>query len=87
MSLTAWLTGALTSALPSLVLVWPWNCGSATFTLTTAVNPSRKSSPLMSNLSLSNMPLPSAYFFNVLVNPRRNPVKWVPPSWVLMLLT
>ena len=27
---TAWLTGAETSALPSLVLVWPWNCGSAT---------------------------------------------------------
>ena len=53
----------------------------------TRVKPSRKSSPLMSNFNLSNMPLLSAYFFKVLVNPRRKPVRCVPPSWVLMLLT
>ena len=60
---------------------------SAEQALTTAVKPSRKSSALMSNLSLSNMPLDSAYFFSVSVKPRRKPVRCVPPSWVLMLLT
>ena len=36
----------LTSLLPSLPFVWPSNCGSNTFTLTTAVKPSRTSSPV-----------------------------------------
>ena len=35
-----------TSVLPSLVLVWPSNCGRGIFTLMTAVRPSRMSSPL-----------------------------------------
>jgi hypothetical protein len=35
-----------TSPLPSFVLVWPSNCGSRTFTDTTAVRPSRKFSPV-----------------------------------------
>ena len=34
------------SLLPSFVFVWPSNCGSGTFVLITAVNPSRKSSPV-----------------------------------------
>ena len=34
-----------TSELPSFIFVCPSNCGSGTFTLTTAVIPSRKSSP------------------------------------------
>lgn len=34
-----------TSELPSLVLVCPSNCGSGTFTLTTADSPSRTSVP------------------------------------------
>ena len=34
-----------TSPLPSLVLVWPSNCGCGTRQLMTAVRPSRKSSP------------------------------------------
>ena len=33
-----------TRALPSLVLVWPSNCGSCSFTETTAVRPSMMSS-------------------------------------------
>ena len=32
--------------LPSLVLVWPSNCGSPSFTEITAVRPSRMSSPV-----------------------------------------
>ena len=38
-------TWFLTSGLPSFVLVWPSNCGSGSFTLTTEVRPSRVSSP------------------------------------------
>ena len=40
-------TMPLTSVLPSFVFVWPSNCGCGIFTLTTAVRPSRMSSPLM----------------------------------------
>ena len=42
---TAVWTCPLTSALPSLALVWPSNCGSVSLTLMTAVRPSRTSSP------------------------------------------
>ncbi len=45
-SLTACVTKLSTSLLPSLVLVWPSNCGSGTLTETMAVSPSRRSSPL-----------------------------------------
>ena len=45
-SFTAWATKPSTSLLPSLVFVWPSNCGSGTFTDTIAVRPSRRSSPL-----------------------------------------
>ena len=44
-SATAAWTWPLTSALPSLALVWPSNCGSVSLTLMTAVRPSRTSSP------------------------------------------
>ena len=41
--------------LPSLVFVWPSNCGSASFTEMTAVRPSRTSSPVrLSSFSLSS---------------------------------
>ncbi len=43
---TAELTMPSISLLPSLVLVWPSNCGSGTRSEMTAVRPSRKSSPL-----------------------------------------
>ena len=39
-------TCALISGLFSRPLVWPWNCGSCTQTASTAVSPSRMSSPL-----------------------------------------
>ena len=45
-SATTLSTAGLASALPSLPLVCPSNCGSPIFTLTMAVKPSRTSSPL-----------------------------------------
>ncbi len=45
LSLTIASTMPLTSVLPSLVLVWPSNCGCGILTLMTAVRPSRISSP------------------------------------------
>ena len=42
---TLW-TKPLTSVLPSLVFVWPSNCGSPSFTETIAARPSRMSSPV-----------------------------------------
>ena len=47
LSLTIDSTMPLTSVLPSLVLVWPSNCGRGILTLMTAVMPSRMSSPLI----------------------------------------
>ena len=44
-SASAVWTWPLTSALPSLAFVWPSNWGSVSLTLTTAVRPSRTSSP------------------------------------------
>ena len=51
-SLQAFWTNDLASVLPSLVLVWPSNCGSASFTEMIAVRPSRMSSPVR----LSSLP-------------------------------
>ena len=42
---SALCTCADTSALPRRVFVWPSNCGSGSFTETTATSPSRTSSP------------------------------------------
>ena len=85
-SVTAAWTWPLTSALPSLALVWPSNWGSTSFTLMTAVRPSRTSSPdrLVSD-SLST-PARRAQSLSELVSAARKPVTWVPPSTVLMLL-
>src|SRR6478735_3215248 len=85
-SLPIFCTNDFTSVLPSLVLVWPSNCGSDTFTERTAARPSRMSSPVrLGSLSLSSF-LSLAYLFTTLVNAARNPSSWVPPSWVLMVL-
>ena len=89
---TACCTAPATSLFPSLVLVCPSNCGSATLMLMTAVSPSRKSSPLIStwffaNFSISLANCSSAYFLSTRVSAMRNPWRWVPPSMVLMLLT
>jgi hypothetical protein len=57
-SVIARCTKPLTSELPSLVLVWPSNCGSPSLTEMTAVRPSRMSSPVrFSSLSLSRFTL------------------------------
>jgi len=53
----------------------------------TAVKPSRKSSLAISTFAFLSKLLSSAYFFKVEVKPRRKPVRCVPPSMVLMLLT
>ncbi len=47
LSLTTLAVIPSTSLLPSFVLVWPSNCGSGTRTLTIAVSPSLKSSPVI----------------------------------------
>ena len=72
--------------LPSLVFVWPSNCGSVSFAEITAVRPSRTSSPVrFSSFSLSS-PLSRAYLLSALVSAERKPLRCVPPSCVLMLL-
>ena len=85
-SVTARWTKPLTSELPSLVLVWPSNCGSPSLTESTAVRPSRMSSPVrFSSFSLSSF-WPRANSLTSLVIAARKPSSWVPPSWVLMVL-
>src|SRR5262249_40707176 len=54
------LTSPLMSLLPSLALVCPSNCGSGRRTETTAVRPSRTSSPLTPPLKLLRNPLACA---------------------------
>jgi hypothetical protein len=56
-SLTMPSTRPLTSVLPSLVLVWPSNCGSGMLARRDAVRPSRTSSPEMLSLSSLRRPL------------------------------
>ena len=71
--------------LPSLVFVWPSNCGFWSLTEITAASPSRTSSPSrLSSFSFSR-PLSRAYLFSVRVSAERKPCMWVPPSCVLML--
>ena len=83
--MTAAWTWPLTSALPSLALVWPSNWGSVSLTLMTAVRPSRTSSPeRLASESLST-PALRAQSLSELVSAARKPVTWVPPSTVLML--
>ena len=84
-SATAPSTWPATSALPSLALVCPSNWGSVSLTLTTAVRPSRTSSPdRLPSASLST-PARFAQSFRERVSARRKPVMCVPPSTVLML--
>ena len=73
------------SALPSLAFVCPSNCGSVSFTLMTAVRPSRTSSPeRLASLSAS-VPDLRDQVLSELVSAARKPATWVPPSIVLML--
>ena len=73
--------------LPSLVLVCPSNWGFFTRTDSTAVSPSRTSSPVrFESFSLMRF-LPRPKSLVTLVSARRKPSSWVPPSTVLMLFT
>jgi hypothetical protein len=86
--LTTVSTAPLTSLFPSLVLVCPSNWGLRTFTESTAVSPSRTSSPeSASRPPFLKRPALRAYSLMVRVSAALNPVRCVPPSWVLMLLT
>ena len=78
LSETAAWTWPLTSALPSLALVWPSNWGSVSLTLITAVSPSRTSSPdRFVSLSLSTAAR-RAQSLSELVSAARKPVTWRP---------
>ena len=78
------------SPLPSFVLVCPSNCGSATFTLKIAVNPSLKSSPVKVIFSFFFAFIRlffDAWLFIALVRADLKPDRCVPPSIVFILLT
>ena len=86
MIVAGFCTNDLASVLPSLVLVWPSNCGSASFTWMIAVRPSRTSSPVrFSSFSLTSF-CSRAYLFTIEVSAERKPSSCVPPSAVLIVL-
>ena len=76
----------LASVFPSLVFVWPSNCGSATLIETIAVRPSRISSPVSRSSFFRINPHSSPNLFTIEVSAVRKPSSWVPPSWVLIVL-
>ena len=85
-ALTVVSTSERIEALPSLVLVWPSNCGSRSFTEMIAIRPSRTSSPIrLSSFSLSR-PLARAYRLSTFVRAFLKPSSCMPPSWVLIVL-
>ncbi len=70
-----------------MVLVCPSNCGSRTLTESTAVSPSRTSSPdSVKSAFFRKLPF-WAYELMTRVSADLKPVRCVPPSWVLMLFT
>ena len=71
--------------LPSLVFVWPSNCGSASLAEMIAVRPSRTSSPDSAGSFSLSSPLSRAYLLSVRVSAPRKPDRCEPPSCVLML--
>ena len=83
--MTTRCTKPLASVLPSLVLVWPSNCGSPSLIEMIAVRPSRTSSPeRLSSFFLIRFHS-SPQLFTRDVSAERKPSSWVPPSWVLMV--
>ena len=84
--MTIFCTNVLASVLPSLPLVWPSNCGSASLTDTIAVRPSRMSSPDRFGCFSLRIPQSRANLFIIVVSAARNPSSWVPPPTVLMVL-
>ena len=79
-------TKPLASVLPSLVLVWPSNCGSPSLIEMIAVRPSRMSSPETRSSRFLIRPHSSPQLLTSDVSAERNPSSWVPPSWVLIVL-
>ena len=81
-SWTTFWTKVFASVLPSLVFVWPSNCGSPSLTEMIAVRPSRMSSPVrLSSFSRSSF-FSRAYRLTRPVSAARKPSSWVPPSCV-----
>ena len=85
-SLTTFCTKVFISVLPSFAFVCPSNCGSAIFTLTMAVRPSRMSSPLRFGSFSLRMFHSRANLFISVVSAARKPSSCVPPSVVLIVL-
>ena len=85
-SLTIRCTKPLASVLPSLVLVWPSNCGLASLIEMIAVRPSRMSSPETRSSRFLIRPHSSPQLLTSEVSEARKPSSWVPPSWVLIVL-
>ena len=79
-------TADITSGLFSRSLVWPWNCGSCTNTLSTTTMPSRMSSAV-SVTPFGERLCVSMKFRTALPRPARNPFSCVPPEPVGMPLT
>src|SRR5438105_2899320 len=73
------------SVLTSLPLRFPSNCAPGILTETTAVNPSRMSSPEGDSLISFQEPFSSPYFPTVRVSVLLKPIRCGPPSTVLML--
>jgi hypothetical protein len=82
---TFWTKGCM-PGLPSFVFVWPSNCGSVSFTDSTAVRPSRTSSPESAGSFSRSSPFSRAQRFTTPVSAERKPDMCEPPSCVLMLL-
>ena len=74
------------SVLPSLPLVCPSNCGSASLIEMIAVRPSRMSSPLTRSSGFFIRPQSSPQLLTREVRAARKPSSWVPPSAVLIAL-
>ncbi len=80
-------TKVLAEELPSLVLVWPSNCGSPSLIEMIAARPSRMSSPVRrSSLVSLIIFLSIAHLFTTPVSAARKPSSWVPPSIVAIVL-
>jgi hypothetical protein len=73
-------TTPLTSLLPSLVLVWPSNCGFCILTEITAVRPFTHVFAADVGLEALHQALGLGVFTSVLVSAARNPPTCVPPS-------
>ena len=84
-SVTTSCTMPLMSALPSFAFVWPSNWGSVSFTLITAVSPSRTSSPERLASFSASVPDLRAHVLSEPVSALRKPATCVPPSTVWML--